>query len=172
MRATVALLMTICLLGLAACGGGDDSGTEREPDATDQTSTAPTTTETTPAETAPEEEAEAPFSATYVFSGDEVQKCIEGEGLTAPREDEPAPEDKVGQGIVHDRLMVGARGAEPALRLFMFGAADLAEEQGKLVTERTPGAEVLGTTILEPLAGDAPKETAVVLGCLKEQAGG
>jgi hypothetical protein len=169
MRTALAVVATLCLLTVSACGGGDD---EPQSGSTPETSAAPTTTETTPAETAPEQEGTAPFSATYVFSGDEVQKCIEGEGLSAPREEKPAPDDEVGRGIVHDRLMVGPRGAEPKLRVFMFGSADLAKEQGRLVTERTADAEVLGTTILEPLDGDAPKEIAVVLGCLKEQAGG
>lgn len=170
MRTLLALTATLCLLALGACGG-DDEGGEPEGGGAPETASTPTTVETGPPEP-PEDGAEPPFPATLVFSGDEVRKCIEGEGLSAPREEKPPAGDEVGRGIVHDRLLVGRRGVEPALRLFMFGSADLAEEQGRAVTKRTPDAEVMGTTILEPLAGDAPKETAVVLACLKEQAGG
>lgn len=168
MRTAIAL--ALCLVALGACGGDDDGGDSQKGVPPD-TAAAPTTIETTITESAPGEPAEPPFPATYVFSGDDVQKCIEGEGLSAPREDEPPAGDEVGRGIVHDRLLVGPRGGKPALRLFMFGSADLAKEQGALVTGRTPDAEVLGTTIVEPLAGGAPEETAIVLGCLKEQAG-
>lgn len=95
-------------------------------------------------------------------------KCLEGRGLEVTREEDPPPDDKVGQGIVHDRLLIGAG---PRLRLFMFAAQDLAKEQGALVTDRTPGARILGTTIFEPLAGAAAAESEAAVACLKEQAG-
>jgi hypothetical protein len=71
---------------------------------------------------------------------------------------------------VHDRLLVAKESGSTALRVFMFGSADLAQEQGKLVVGRTPRARVLGTVILEPLRGDAAAESEAVLRCLEEQA--
>jgi hypothetical protein len=53
----------------------------------------------------------------------------------------------------------------------MFGSADLAKEQGRLVIDRTPRARILGTVILEPLRGDAAAEAKAVLACLEQQAG-
>ena len=69
---------------------------------------------------------------------------------------------------MHDRLLVG----EPvALRLFMFGSQDLARGEGGKVSARSPEAQVLGTTVLEPLRGDTAKASQAVVGCLRKQSG-
>ena len=163
-RSAVVLPAVLAVLALGACGGDDGASGSAE---TTQTQTQPATT----TEAAPPKTEEPPFSETFVFSGDEVQRCIEAKGLAAPRESKTPADDKVGQGIVHDRLLISAtKGAEPGLRLFMFGSADLAKEQGKLVTDRTPEAKILGTTIFEPLTTDAAKETEAATACLEEQA--
>lgn len=161
LRLPLALGATIAALALGACGGDDDGDSAGTPATTTGASPPATTTQAAPSE--------PPFSPTYTFSGDEVIRCLKAGGLTAERESDPPAGDKAGQGVVHDRVLVGTSG-DPGLRLFMFAAADLAKREGKIVTARSPNAQVLGTTILEPLQGDAAKETEAVIGCLKKQA--
>jgi hypothetical protein len=163
MRTALCLLTTVLALTAVACGGDDDDG------GTATTQTQPTTTtEATPPPTTAEKPS---FPETYVFSGDEVLKCLEGKGMTVQREEKPPADDEVGQGIVHDRLLIGSERGAPALRLFMFGAADLAKREGAKVTARAPDARILGTTIFEPIEPDAAKETEAATACLEEQAG-
>ncbi len=87
----------------------------------------------------------------------------------AEREEDPPADDQVGRGSVHDRLLVSPDDGQPRLRLFMFGSRELAKEQGVRVTERSPGARILGTTVLEPLEGGAIAESEAAIACLEEQ---
>ena len=157
MRPVLACLAVVAALVLGACS---DDDSPPEGDTTGATTGAPAP-KTTPSEP-------PPFSPTAVFSGDEVVECLEDENVNAVREPKPAPDDEVGRGVVHDRLLVG----EPVvLRLFMFGAQDLATREGRKVSARSPEAQVLGTVVLEPLRGDTAKASQAVVGCLKKQSG-
>ncbi len=168
MRALLTLVCAALAIGLAGCGG------DSEEKSAGTTQTAPATTQTTTATTPTSSASDgAPkFPPNKAFSGDELMTCAKAKGLNAEREEEPAKDDKVGAGIVHDRILLGATAGKPAARVFMFAGDDPAREQAPLVTKRSPDAEHTGTVIFEPLTPEASKVRSVVFDCFDQQLSG
>ncbi|MBB2890323.1 septum formation family protein [Flexivirga oryzae] len=73
---TVATISTVCL-GLAACGGGNDSPTVAAPPSTSNTSTAPTTSQTSSSSSAPSTPASETSGSSSAASGDTVAAHFE-----------------------------------------------------------------------------------------------